>query len=104
LHEQDNDKVLRADNQQDKTIAKEKGLDSYKKVEDSKCAFAQQWWAANQNFWAEVRKEWAEVYAKNKNLQLEKTVNKMPLFMHLFPLKPEQTAEIKPVIQQFVKK
>lgn len=104
LHEQDNDKVLRGVNQGDKVIAKEKGWDTYKKVDDKKCAFAQQWWAANQKFWEEVRKEWAGVYAKNKDLQLEKAVDKKPLFMHLFPLKPEQTAEIKPVIEKFVRR
>jgi hypothetical protein len=35
---------------------------------------------------------------------MEKAVDKKPLFMHLFALKPEQTTEIKPIIGKFVKK
>lgn len=103
VHEQDNEKIVRADNQVDRLIAKEKGEDTYKKVEASKCAFAQKWWKENQGFWAVARAEWAKIYAQNKDLALEKTVDKKPLFMHLFPLKPEQTAEIKPILQKFVK-
>jgi hypothetical protein len=103
LHEQDNEKLLRADNQPDRLIAKEKGEDTYKKVDATKCAFAQKWWKENQTFWAVARAEWAKIFAQNKDLTLEKTVDKKPLFMHLFPLKPEQTGEIKPIIQKFVK-
>lgn len=102
IHEQDNEKILRTD-KSDELIAKEKGWDTYKKVDANRCAFAQQWWKENQAFWAEVRKEWTGVYAQNKDLVLEKAVDKKPLFMHLFPLKPEQTSEIKPIIKKFVK-
>jgi hypothetical protein len=104
LHEQDNDKVLRADNQTDKIIAREKGWDTYQKVEESKCAFAKQWWATNQGFWEEVRKEWHRVFARQKDLILQKSVDEKPLFMHLFTLKPEETAAIKPIIEKFVEK
>lgn len=104
LHEQDNDKIIRANGQSDKILVKEKGLDTYKKVENTKCALAQQWWKDNQQFWATVRTEWNGVFKLNKDLVMEKAVDKKPLFMHLFELKPVQTAEIKPIISKFVKK
>ncbi len=104
LHEQDNDKVLRQDNTADFKIASEKGLNFYKKVEDSRCKSAQSWWKENSSFWSEVRKEWNSVFARNKDLNLKKTVNEKPLFMHLLPLETTQTDKIKPIITEFVEK
>ncbi len=71
-------------------------------MEDSRCLAAQKWWAENQKFWAAVRQEWGKVFATNRNLQLHKSVAQKPLFMHLFALKPEQTAEMSAIIKQFV--
>ncbi|MCU0444521.1 MAG: hypothetical protein MUE85_06345 [Microscillaceae bacterium] len=104
LHEQDNEKIQRVDNQTDKLIAKEKGWDTYKKVAEARCQFARDWWKENQLFWAEVRQEWTKVYTQNKDLALEKTIDQKPLFMHLFPLKPQETASIRPILQKFIKK
>jgi hypothetical protein len=103
LHEQDNNKILRQESQ-DKLIAREKGWDTYKKVEDSRCQIAQKWWTENQKFWAEVRKEWTQIFAQNKNLKLAKAIEGKPMFMHVFALKPEETAQIRPTIQKFVQR
>lgn len=102
LHEQDNDKIVRSD-KKDLLIAQEKGWNVYKKVDDKRCAAAQKWWTENQVFWAAVRAEWAEVFAKKQDLALETIIEKQPLYMHLFALKPEQKAEIKKVITKFIK-
>lgn len=91
LHEQDNDKVLRADGK-DKVIAREKGWNTYKKVDDSKCKPAQDWWAKNKRYWADVRQVWSEVYATKTDLSFEKKVEDKPLFMHLFQM-GEEAAE-----------
>ncbi len=88
LHEQDNDKVLRA-NGTDKIIAEEKGWNTYKKVEDSKCLAAQNWWAKNSRYWSDVRQVWSEVYATKTDLSFEKSVEDQPLFMHLFKMGDE---------------
>ncbi len=101
LHEQDNDKVLRSE-AGDRLIAQEKGWNTYTKVEDSRCLAAQKWWTENQKFWAAVRQEWDKVFAANRDLQLHKSVAQKPLFMHLFALKPEQSAEVSSIIRQFV--
>lgn len=104
LHEQDNDKVLRQDNTADFKIASEKGMNFYKKVEDSRCKSAQSWWKTNKDFWAVARAEWNTIFARNKDLKLKGVVDKKPLFMHLFPLETTQTDKIKPIITEFVEK
>ncbi len=101
LHEQDNDKILRQ-GEQDKLIAREKGWDTYKKIDDTHCLLAQKWWAENQKFWAEVRKEWTQIFAQNQNLKLAKVIEGKPMFMHVFALKPDETTQIRPTIQKFV--
>jgi hypothetical protein len=51
IHDQDNDKIIRNENESDYLLAQEKGYNTYTKVEDSKCEAAQKWWAANKDFW-----------------------------------------------------
>jgi len=104
IHEQDNDKIVRRSNQPDTLIAREKGLDIYRRVDDSRCQAAQDWWAKNQLFWKAVRAEWAQIYNRQQTLQLHKTVDNQPLFMYLFRLNPEQTNEIAAIIAKFIKK
>lgn len=88
LHEQDNDKVLRSDNG-DKVIAKEKGLNTYKKVDDAKCKAAQEWWAKNQVFWADVRAVWDDVFAGKNTLTFAGKIERKALFDHLFAMGDE---------------
>lgn len=104
LHEQDNEKLIRDDKGTDVLLAREKGLDFYKKVDDSKCLAAQNWWKANKQLWAQINKKWNEVYNRKKDLHIEKTVNKQPMFMPLFELKPQaSTAEINSIFSQYIK-
>jgi len=53
LHEQDNLKVQR--DSEDQLLAKEKGWNTYTKVEDSQCQPAEDWWKVNKQYWADVR-------------------------------------------------
>ncbi|MBC7873685.1 MAG: hypothetical protein H7Y01_06805 [Ferruginibacter sp.] len=46
VHEQDNQKIIR-DKATEKLLAEEKGINSYKKVEDSKCSAAKVYWGKN---------------------------------------------------------
>lgn len=103
IHDQDNDKINRSE-AGDRLIAQEKGLNTYKKVENSRCEAAQKWWKENEKFWAAVRKEWDVVLSKNQGLKMEAAVDNKPLYRHLAKLKPDQTTEIKPIIEKFVKK
>ena len=103
LHEQDNDKIIRDENGKDYVLAQEKGYDTYKKVDDSKCKVGINWWAKNKEVWKKVRAKWDAEFAKDKDLSLKKSVEKKPLYMHLFDLKPDSDQkEIDKIIDSFV--
>ncbi|MBP2832389.1 hypothetical protein J8281_09345 [Aquimarina sp. U1-2] len=104
LHDQDNHKLIRAENAEDVLLAKEKGYNVYKKVDDNRCQAAADWWKEHQNKWAIVRAKWDEVYAKNKDLKLKKKVDNKVLFKHLFDDKVTQAQDINPIIDAFVKR
>lgn len=102
-HEQDNKKIIRDTEGKDILLAEEKGLDIYTKVADSKCLLAQNWWKTNKELWEKIRNKWEKVYGSNKDLSLEKKVNKKSLFSVLFDLKPTATqAEVDAIIDSFV--
>ncbi|MFT4567976.1 MAG: hypothetical protein ACI9FN_002944 [Saprospiraceae bacterium] len=84
LHEQDNDKVIRAPNKEDILLTQEKGYNIYKKRKLSDCQVAIDWWAENENKWALVREVWDDIYTKNTDLHLETKVEGKRLYEHLF--------------------
>lgn len=105
LHEQDNDKVVRADGKEDVIIAQEKGYNTYVKVDDNRCKAAQDYWKENQEKWAIVRTKWDEVFARNKDLILEEKVDNKVMFKYLLDDENYNSAEtINPLIESFVKK
>ncbi|QMU66667.1 MAG: hypothetical protein GKR88_07550 [Flavobacteriaceae bacterium] len=104
IHDQDNDKVIRKDGEADFILAQEKGLNTYIKVDDSKCKSAQDWWKENTKMWKLVRNNWDNVFAKNKNLELNHKVEDKRLYQYLFDLEPTtKNKEIKKIITNFVK-
>ncbi len=103
-HDQDNVKIHRESNGQESVIAEEKGFDRYRKVDDSKCKAAQNYWKKYAQLWKNVRAKWQAVLDRNHNLVLEATVDGQPLFMHLFDLAPDTPkSETDKVIDSFVK-
>jgi hypothetical protein len=104
VHDQDNDKVVREVGKEDVVLAKEKGYNVYKKVDDSRCQAAQNWWTVHQEKWAIVRTKWADVYGRNKDLTLETKVENKALYKHLFDDEMTAENEINEVIESFVKK
>ncbi|WP_299365670.1 DUF6607 family protein [Winogradskyella sp.] len=103
VHDQDNDKVIRETGKEDIILAKEKGYNTYKKVDDSRCQAAQDWWKANYDKWALVRTKWEDVYGRNKDLNLEAKVDNKVLFKHLFDEEMIVKEDIEEVIESFVK-
>ncbi len=103
IHDQDNDKVIREERKKDILLAKEKGLNTYSKVDDSRCKAAQDWWKANEQKWALVRGKWYEIFNRKKDLALQSKVDDKPLFKHLFSeeLSNDQM-DIDKVIESFV--
>ncbi|MEL6916190.1 MAG: DUF6607 family protein [Bacteroidota bacterium] len=104
IHEQDNDKIIRKDEEDDVLLAQEKGMNVYTKVADEKCQLARDWWAEHANFWTDVREAWDTVYTREGNLELAKKVDGKPLFMHFYPLEKRgaKMGQIKEVIDKFI--
>lgn len=112
LHEQDNVKVVR-DTNVENIIAMEKGLNKYKRVNDSECKAAQDWWKNNRAYWVDVRTVWNEIFAEGKDLNFQKKVNNKLLWERLFALgdelsknknsnSPETREKIRNVIKQYM--
>lgn len=85
LHELDNAKVVRSENK-DSVLVWEKGMNTYTKVEDSKCNEAKKWWTANRAYWVDVRTVWDNVIAENQYINLKVKVDNQPLWQRLFAL------------------
>lgn len=85
VHHQYNDKILlKSDTLA--IIAKEKGANSYEKIDDAQCASAKQWWADNKSVWHNIQATWKHIYAEHPNLKLKAKVDDKVLWMHLFEL------------------
>jgi hypothetical protein len=82
IHEQDNQKIIRK-NGNDKLLVEEKGINSYKKVDDSKCAPAKAWWEKNKAYWATVRAAWEIYLANHSSVVLKDLVDGKPLHEQL---------------------
>ncbi|MBV7267781.1 DUF6607 family protein [Winogradskyella luteola] len=103
VHDQDNAKVIREGDKDDVILAHEKGYNIYKKVDDSRCQAAQDWWKEHDNKWATVRTKWNAVYGRNKDLNLEAKVDNKVLYKHLFDEEMTAKEDIEKVIESFVK-
>ena len=103
VHDQDNSKVLREDGA-DVLLAREKGYNTYNRVDDSKCEAAIKWWKENKDYWANVRSAWDEVYSKNKDLELAPKVDGKRLYEVLFFMDTKTSyKKIKKIIKSYVK-
>ena len=101
-HDQDNSKIIRSKNEKDIVIAKEKGYNNYKRVEDSRCIAATNWWEENYSKWEIVRKKWNAIYSRNSNLKLESKINGKPLYSYLFQDDVNSENDINKIVEQFV--
>ena len=105
VHNQDNDKIIRDDDGKDILLAKEKGMDTYTKVDDSKCVIAQNYWKKNAVVWKKIRDKWETVFSNEKDLVMQIPQDKQPLFMKLFALKPDASREeINKIIDNYITK
>ncbi|SEL36482.1 hypothetical protein SAMN04487910_2245 [Aquimarina amphilecti] len=104
IHDQDNDKIIRETGKEDIIIAKEKGHNIYKRVDDKRCAGASNWWKEHNEKWVLVRSKWDEVFARNKDLSLEQKVENKALYKHLFTEDYQAQNDINAIIESFVKK
>ena len=95
IHEQDNIKIMRGN--KDIIIAEEKGWNTYKRIDESNCKAAIDWWADNKNYWKHVRTVWDEYFKEKNIISLHTQINKRPMFSKFFELGSKvesQTTEI----------
>ncbi len=88
LHEQDNEKILRK-NGKDSLLVREKGYNTYVKVDASKCAKAKKSWEENQEFWSVVKTQWNKYINEKEVLKVKEKVDDEPLFKHFYVLESE---------------
>ena len=103
VHDQDNEKIIRKPGKDDVLLAKEKGYNTYVKVDDSQCQAAADWWKEHTEKWALVRDKWDAVFARDKDLHLAEKVNNKPLYKYLFEDDMTKEKNINKIIESFVK-
>ena len=74
LHEQDNQKIIRT-NGTDKLLVEEKGLNSYKRIDEKECAAAKTYWEKNGAYWGKVRKIWADYISTHNSISLKNKID-----------------------------
>ncbi|MAD12401.1 MAG: hypothetical protein CMC04_06750 [Flavobacteriaceae bacterium] len=102
IHDQNNLKVINQNEEDEFVLAKEKGYNIYKKVDDSRCKGASDWWEKNKNKWFIVRSKWNNIYSQNQDLHLHYKVNNMTLYEHLFSDNYKNQKEISSLIESFL--
>lgn len=85
LHEQDNQKIVRA-NGTDKLLVEEKGQNMYKKLGEKECAAAKEYWEKNGGYWGRVRKIWAVYIATHSSISLKNKIGDKMLHEYLITL------------------
>lgn len=102
LHDQDNSKIKRVMGKDDLIIAKEKGYNTYKKVNYNRCSVAKKWWIDNSKKWAIVRSKWEQIFNKKVDLYLKPTLDNRALYIYLFDDKIKDKESINSLIESFV--
>ncbi len=89
-HEQDNSKMKFANATDIQSllseIAREKGEDTYTKVDDARCASAKQYWSKNKEIWHAIQDMWKHIQGHHPQFTLKGKLNGQTLWMALFNL------------------
>jgi hypothetical protein len=85
VHQQDNQKIIRA-NGTEKLLVEEKGINSYRRINDTECAAAKAYWEKNKNYWTRVRLAWEAYLAKQNKIELKTQVGGKALHDYLFDM------------------
>ncbi|PVD53670.1 hypothetical protein DC498_03925 [Terrimonas sp.] len=83
IHDQDNKKIIR-ENGTDKLLVEEKGVNSYKKIDDKQCAAGLAYWKKNKLYWAKVKTVWDDYMAKHNSITIKDKVDGKYLHEYLF--------------------
>jgi hypothetical protein len=74
IHEQDNQKIIRTSGM-DKLLVEEKGINSYKRINEKDCAAAKAYWEKNSAYWGKVRKIWADYISTHDVISLKNKID-----------------------------
>jgi len=102
LHDQNNKKIQKEDDQSQFVLAHEKGYSTYTRVPDSECKAAVDWWKKNSNKWKMVRDKWDTIYSSKKDLALKPSVDDKKLYSYLFSPTVDEKNEIESTIDMFL--
>lgn len=91
IHEQDNQKIIRKDGKE-QLLVEEKGINSYKRIDDSQCAAAKAYWEKNKAYWTKVRTAWDNYTATHTTIELKTQVNGKALHDYLFEMAKDYAA------------
>lgn len=69
IHEQDNEK-LNLQSNPPKVIVRERGENTYRRVDLSRCQIAADWWRDHRDIWREIRASWNDVKKDHPKLKL----------------------------------
>lgn len=83
IHDQDNQKIIR-ENGTDKLLVQEKGINSYKRIDDKQCAAGATYWKKNQLYWSKVRAVWDQYMAQHNTVTIKDKVDGKQLHDYLF--------------------
>lgn len=90
LHEQDNVKLALRDGKAT-IVAREKGINSYKRIDMAEKADAMNEWEATQAYWALVRDVWSGIYGKESAFAIVTIEDKNPLWRAVSELAEDYT-------------
>lgn len=92
IHEQDNEKIIRK-NGVDKLLTQEKGINSYKRVDDKLCNAAKYYWEKNKDYWGRVRNAWADYISSQTTITLKTKVEGKLLHEYLINLSKDYASK-----------
>lgn len=95
VHEQDNKKIIRNQGS-DRLLVEEKGINTYKRIDDKECAAARVYWEKNKEYWARVRKVWADYITTRDTIHLNTKVEGKMLHEYLFGIAGEYAGKANP--------
>lgn len=94
VHEQHNTKV-KIDGDTKQNISREKGYNTYVKIEDEQCQKAINWWPKRRATWTVIQRAWSDFYGPKSTLILKDSHWGLPIWVRLFFLAGEDVSKPK---------
>lgn len=94
VHEQDNAKLV-LDRGAPYALAREIGVNTYRKFDEFDIAVADDYWADTEDYWAEVRKEWTRMETENNAFAIKLVGEPEALYFELLGLAEAYRGEEK---------